>query len=672
MKNKNHRVAAASRGSLAELIFALLPLVALTPNFFLIPALTYPGLATQEAVLALAVLACAALSLTKALQLTPQFRVDRQLFCLFVTLLVFLLWQVVSLAWAPDWGEGVRIAGLWFGLLVFFVTAVWAVRERSAWWVFAMLVVATSLLLWSIFYEYTKYGPYEMAGIFFNHGITAELLAMMLPLFLLVFLCERKRRAAVLIALLAAGVSAGALMLTLRRGPLLGLSLAGSVITLALLTKTVEVADRRRLFLVVGVVLLVILPLVIYKREALLERLRSATQLKTAENVQAAELGLTGRVVVWLTALEMGKHNALKGVGVGGYMSCYGPYRKFFLQNPSYAPAAAAAEAEDHDEIKSPQAHSEYLQLFAELGAVGVLLFLAFWLQVVWQLWQRRRATNGYLAFGALCGLLVFTASSAVGAFSFRSSPDILILSCLLAIGFAVKRPAEAEAAQASLPKPLLVGLSIVALLASLALLGRNYNVYASQQAQGSQRIQDQLDFKIALDSEAENERLVRRYQRVLNLDPANVGAHLGYSVLLFQMKRVPESVQHAEYAFQHGYNRPYGYLLRAFGYEQLGDLNKATQILQDCLASFPKSMATRAAYAELLRKQGRYEEAKRQRALLEKVDARRARSWDLALRMKDAAAAEEAKKAGLLAPGELEPMLIRTLVQARAYHYLG
>ena len=125
------------------------------------------------------------------------------------------------------------------------------------------------------------------------------------------------------------------------------------------------------------------------------------------------------------------------------------------------------------------------------------------------------------------------------------------------------------------------------------------------------------------------------------------------------------------EYAFAHGYSRPFTYIMRAFGYEQLGDLAKATQLLQECLAAFPKSIVARAAYAELLRKQGQYEQAKQQRRWLEQVDARLARSWDLALRLKDAAAADEAKKAGLLSPGELEPRLAAVLVQARAYYYL-
>ena len=127
MKNKKPRTA-ARRGSLAALLYCLLPLLALTPNFFIIPELTYPGLATQEFVFALAVLVCAALGLAKTLQLATPLRLERSSFFLCATMLAFWLWQVVSLAWAPDWGEGVRMVGFWFGLLIFLMTALWAGR----------------------------------------------------------------------------------------------------------------------------------------------------------------------------------------------------------------------------------------------------------------------------------------------------------------------------------------------------------------------------------------------------------------------------------------------------------------------------------------------------------------------------------------------------------------
>ena len=78
-----------------------------------------------------------------------------------------------------------------------------------------------------------------------------------------------------------------------------------------------------------------------------------------------------------------------------------------------------------------------------------------------------------------------------------------------------------------------------------------------------------------------------------------------------------------------------------------------------------------RAAYAALLRKEGRTDLADVQQQILERADARVGRSWSLALRMKDAPAAAEAQRQGLIPPGELEPMLARALVQARSFHYL-
>ena len=666
MKSKPPRAAQKTPFQVAEVLFLFLPLIALTPNFFIIPDLSFSGLATQEFVFGFAVVAFAAVGLTKALQLQVALSIKRAHVLLIAPLLLFCLWQLLSLLWTPDWSEAARLLGFWFGLALFFVTGLWALRERSIWLLYTAILIATTLLLWSLFYEYGKYGAGNMLGIFFNHGITAELLALLLPVFLLTFLCERENRFFVFAALVASGVSTAALMLTLRRGPLLGVLLASVGIAAALLGKITEAADKRRVYAIVGAVLLVVVPLGIYKREALIARLRGATQLQAAVNTRTVELGLTSRAVTWLTAWEMGKHNVLKGVGAGGFEARYGEYKKFFAHNPSYATIAAAAETEDYDEIRSPRAHSEYLQMFAEVGLIGLGLFVAFWFFVAQQLWRRRQAPRGYLAIGALFSLVAFAVCSLMSAFSFRSTPGVLMLSCVLSIGFAIRPVKEEDTTEGlPLPKALVSGFAGLALIAAFAVLARNYNVYASQ------RSQSRLDFTFALNNEAENERLVRRYREVLNLDPANAGAHLGFSLLLFQMKRVQESLSHIEYASQHGYSRPYSYVLRAFCNEQAGDLTKATQILQECLESFPKSIVARAAYAEMLRKQGQTEQAKQQRELLEKVDATLAKSWDLALRMKDAPATEAAKQAGLFAPGELEPKLMGVLVQARAYHYL-
>lgn len=668
MKLKRSRATQAARFNPAELLFWVLPLLALIPNFFQIPDLSYTGLATQEVAFAVAMLALSFAGLVEVLQQptpTSMTRAERWMFWL---LGMCLLWQFASLSWSPDWSEGVRALGLWFGLGLLFFAQRWLFTESSRWPLFITLALATGLLLWSVVYEYLHYGPEQMLGIFFNHGISAELLALLLPFFLLVFLIEEEQSWAVIVALLAAAGSVAALLLTLRRGPLLATFITGLAIGLLLLTRTVRVATPRRLYVIGAALLLIALPLAIYKREAILARWRGATQLQTAANTRAVELGLTSRAVTWLTAWEMGKQHWLKGVGIGGYEASYGTYKQLFVNNPRYAKVAAAAEREDYDEIRSPRAHSEYLQIFAELGLTGVILFTAFWWLVIHQLWRRRSAECGYQALAALLAVLAFGICSLISAFSFRSPPVVLLLGCLLTLGLSVPAPPPAEAApdtRRTVPRFLLLGGTLLSVCAALALTVRNYNVYASQQAQSG------LDFRFNLTDAASNEVLARRYQQVLALDSANAGAHLGYGLLLFQMKRLPESQQHIEYAFRHGYGRPFTILLRAFCQEQLGNLAQATETLATGLQSFPKSIVLRAAYAELLRKQGELEAAAAQRAQLEQIDHRIARGWDLALRLKDEPATEIARREGVLSPVELEPLLVRVLVQARAYHYL-
>ncbi len=80
------------------------------------------------------------------------------------------------------------------------------------------------ILAGSQFVEYTMFDG-VMYGVFFSHGITTELLALLLPLQLVLFISTPKRSLLILSAVaLCAG--AAALLLTLRRGAILGLAVA--------------------------------------------------------------------------------------------------------------------------------------------------------------------------------------------------------------------------------------------------------------------------------------------------------------------------------------------------------------------------------------------------------------------------------------------------------------
>ena len=662
--------------------FPLLPLMALIPNFFIVPSLVYPGLATQEVGFAVSVLLCSLIGLrqTRAAGNTVSF--SRQTLWIFAPLVLLLLWQTFSMMWSAERGEALRQIGSWFGFLVFF-SALWSgLRARAAWWGFYTLCFFAAALALSLWIEYRAYGAAEMFGIFFNHGLTAELLATLFPLFFCVYLFEKNRRPAMVAGAIGTVITLLALSLTLRRAPLLGASVAFLMIMGALFTGQMKAAYRWRVIVVIFGLLLIGLPLVVVKREAIMTRLRGATELQAAVDSESMEIGLTARATMWLTAFEMGKANLLKGVGVGNYPARYAAYRRNFIENPRYAQVVAAAETEDYDQVRSPLAHSEYLQTFAEIGIVGVVLYVLFWLQVLWLLWRARNTRRGHLAFGALGSLVAFGVCAAMSAFAFRLTPGIITIACVLAVARAAiydegsdegsDEPNKNKATAFTLPRNAVLGLWAFAAIASLLLLIRNYNVYDSQRMQGSSRMETQLDFSFALDNPPANEASVRRYERVLASDPYNAGAHLGLGVLLFQMKRLPECLQHADYAFQHGYNRPFTYLLRAFAHEYGTSADKAQEVLREGIASFPKSVILRTAYAELLRKRSHPEEVQAQQAELEKqkLNPIFVKSWALAMRYKDDEATRLAKENGLTPPGELKPTLARVLAQARAYHY--
>lgn len=154
-------------------------------------------------------------------------------------------------------------------------------------------------------------------------------------------------------------------------------------------------------------------------------------------------------------------------------------------------------------------------------------------------------------------------------------------------------------------------------------------------------------------------------------MDSDNTGAHLGYGLLLFQMKRPAEAIPHLTFGLKHGYNRPYGYVALAFAHEWAGDLFQASQVMHDCLESYPQSVFARTVYAEMLRKEGKTSEAQSQLDIARKQDALVSLSWENALRLKPEDALAEAERRKLIAPNKLFPSLAMRLVFWRAFHYL-
>ncbi len=177
----------------------------------------------------------------------------------------------------------------------------------------------------------------------------------------------------------------GTLMLVQQAGPNLALILgAVAFVLLWILFRPIAPLRAARRWLVALLVLLILTFLV----EAPSGPLNSVVGLSADGRSWVARLweensGRT-RSWDWWIGLEMLKDHPLTGIGLGNYKINFVPYKAKFLATPR-------GEAYDWYIARAAQAHNDYVQVAAELGALGIaaLAFLVVLLPV--SLWMRVR-----------------------------------------------------------------------------------------------------------------------------------------------------------------------------------------------------------------------------------------------------------------------------------------
>lgn len=115
---------------------------------------------------------------------------------------------------------------------------------------------------------------------------------------------------------------------------------------------------------------------------------------------------INSRLLMWYTAFEMIKDKPFLGIGVGLYKMDYLDYQAGFLeQNPNYLKYLSRAE----------EAHNEYFQLAAELGIIGLGIFL-YILSILYRsalkFFKEKKSEKGkkekLLLWGLLMGITCF------------------------------------------------------------------------------------------------------------------------------------------------------------------------------------------------------------------------------------------------------------------------
>lgn len=209
-----------------------------------------------------------------------------------------------------------------------------------------------------------------VAGLFGNVNYFAEYLIALLPLAVSLFLVTsvKFKKILLLVGILAMG---GSLMLTFTRGSYLGfgVSLIFMFLLFVICRGKSFIKDNRKFFIVIFLAIIIIISLIVIpnplnKPGTVISKIKS--RISVAQLIQGHNI--KRRIATWKFTLMMIKDRPLQGSGIGTFKYNSLRYQaEFFSQgdNRSLYPYGIAFNA-----------HNEYLQLWAEMGIIGLGIFL--------------------------------------------------------------------------------------------------------------------------------------------------------------------------------------------------------------------------------------------------------------------------------------------------------
>ncbi len=578
-----------------------------------------------------------------------------------LSLLLFCLWQGVTLFWSPDPSDGVRVLGNWLCFLVFlgigFSYSTEKVRNN-------LYISSTIVAIILAGYQFTLFDKsLVITGILYSFYLKMELLALLIPLQIAVFISTKNLWLRILTAL-SLLISCVVQMQLTKRAPLAGIVIATVIIGGFVIFKKLKIESPR--ILLIGLLIAVLISIFqIYANYKLVKILVLTTT--TAEEVNhISQSNLNDRFQRALVGWEMFKSHPLRGIGVGGYATLETSYRRDAIQGKFGKTLIDASDPFRQYESQSGQAHNEYAQIAGETGAVGIALLMILFSSLAFLFWKSGNWSDSY-RIGTLAGLISYGICSAFTSFSFRSAPGVILVACVIIIG-----SYTSESLTTSLPKSVLLGGLTTFLLVFSFLVWHSFSVMRCYQ------IEREAAFMYDMENPDKNRNYLAEHERALSWDTKNVSANLGYGVMLYQMHQPELAIPHIEYAIKHGYNRPWTVSLLAYCYEQTREFDKALVYLDDCIASFPKSIYAKSVRAEMLRKKGNIEEYKKQKEDL--ANNLEATVWDIALRNTNEKTDEQIRVLGVKKlydigePTGIQPQpykMEQIMIQMRAFHYL-
>jgi pentatricopeptide repeat protein len=477
----------------------------------------------------------------------------------------------------------------------------------------------------------------------------AELLITALPIVWMAGAYSRTRKTYFLVTLVAAAGWLAA-MLSLSKGAFIA-GVIGMTIMFAGGSLLSSRAFRPRLALSIGI--WIALTVSVQLASPYLFTLPSTTDYLSGKAGAIRESSLS-RVFVWNVGQRMAVDNWLKGVGADNFGVRFNASRSAYrLSDPT----------EPNEEFVSDglveRAHNELLQVFAELGVIGVaLLVLAAAIFGSWLIktLAARRYKLSPMLWAAIGGMAAFAASSMVSSFSLRLVQNGLVFFLVLAVAVREMSKGQRQRSLESSVDVVPAGSYRVMAAVSLLLL---LSIATFALKAGAEY------FVLTADGSPDTATAIERYELARTLDPDYAGAYLRSSGRSYVAGDITRAAGDLRTAIDRGLGVVLTYSALATCYTRTGDLEAAERTFDEALRIFPRSVFLRVRYSVFLDERGRTEAAKDQLAIAREINASQATGWHNIITTGSVAAYFAAKTdPNIAAPADLLP-------EAAVFEYL-
>ncbi|MBI5182349.1 MAG: O-antigen ligase family protein [Nitrospirae bacterium] len=311
--------------------------------------------------------------------------------------------------------------------------------------------------------------------------------------------------------------------------------------------------------------------------------------------ITRSHLTIKGRELMWGTTLNMIKDHPLIGLGVNTFRLNYQHYQGAFLkENPEYIPYLGSAE--------SP--HNQYLEIAAEQGIIGLLLFL--WINIVFFKVGINiiRSESGLKEKAVTIGILAAVAATLVHAlveFPFNLVPNAMLYYLYLGIVMVIANKPLKSFKLFKPFKPLASAMTIIitAFLSFIFIFQGIGPVIASKIHKDAWYLMRDMRYN----------EVIPLAKKGVKLDPLNDELHLFLGVANYQLGNYNESLKEYKKAYElyPDYMIPFNIGLI---YKRLGDLKPSEEYFKKTIFLRPNLPEAYLKLSEIYREMGRVEDS--------------------------------------------------------------